>query len=235
VYLTLLIFGLLLFGGSLAVSSLAASERLRLLLDLGLAGIECIALLAMVFLTVGLVLEEVESQTINLILAHPVPRPAYVGGRFLGTFGAVAAGMALMALLHLGLLAACGWRPGAVYALAWACILCKIAVTGALALALSLFSSSANAAMVFTAFLWTLGHFSQELSFLAERSGNAAVRALVWTAQHAAPDMAYFNYRDMLGAGLPAGPWYGWTLAYTLCYAGLCLYVSCWVVSQKEF
>lgn len=58
---------------------------------------------------------------------------------------------------------------------------------------------------------------------------------MVWTAQHAAPDMAYFNYRDMLGAGLPAGPWYGWTLAYTLCYAGLCLYVSCWVVSQKEF
>lgn len=235
VYLILLIFGLLLFGAMVVVSSLAVSERIRLLLDVGLAGIEFVALFAMVFLTVSLILEEVESRTISLILAHPVPRPLYVIGRFLGTFAAVVLGAAFMALLHVPILMLNGWSFDSFYLTAWVCILGKIAVTGALALLLSLFSSSANTAMVFTAFLWVMGHFTEEMSYLGQKSGSHFVRFAVWVAQNAAPNLSYFSYRDFMGAALPPLSWYGWMLVYTVCYAGACVYLSCLLVSQKEF
>lgn len=235
VYLALLIFGLILFGGSLVVSSMAVSQRVRLLLDLGLAGTEAIALIAMVFLTVSLILEEMETKTISLILAHPIPRWAYVIGRFLGTLGAVVVGMLVMAGLHLLILLLYGWGFEPFYFAAWLCILGKIVVAGVLALLLSLFSSSAPTAMAFTAFLWVLGHFTGEMAFMTEKSGSVAVSFVVWAMYHIAPDLSYFSYRDFLGSALPPGVWFGWMSLYTVCYAGVCLYLSCVLVSRKEF
>ena len=234
VYLGLLAFGLLLFGGSLAAATLAPEQRLRILLDLGLAGIEALSLLATIFLTVGLVLEEMESRTIYLVLTHPVPRTAYVLGRFGGTLAAVLAGMALMALLHLPLLWLFGWREPGFYAVAWLCAALKMAVIGVLALALSLFSTSAPAAMLFAAFFWVLGHFTSELAWLAQRSGSAWVQGVVWVARLIAPDLSYFNYRDFAGA-LPGPGWFAWLALYACAYCGIGLYFCSRMVAHKEF
>ena len=235
VYLALLVFGFLLFGGAMAVSPLAAEERLRLLIDLGLAGIEFIALFAMVFLTVGLVLEEMESRTISLILAHPVPRPAYVLGRYLGTLGAVAFGMLVMAAAHAALLLAFGWRFAGFYPVAWLAILGKIALVGALALLLSLFSSSAATAMAFTAFVWVLGHFSEEMAYLGLKSGSAVVKVLALTACELVPDLSVFGFRDLIRGALPPASWYAWAVLYCAGYTGVCLLCSCLLMARKEF
>ena len=234
VYLGLLIFGLVLFGGVLVVSPLAVAERLRLLLDLGLAGIEAVALLAMVFLTVGLVIEELESRTLSLILAHPVPRSVYVLGRYAGTLAAVASGMLAMSAAHVLLLLAYGWHFSAYYPLALLAMLGKIALTGALALLLSLASSSAAAAMVFTAFLWVLGHFSPELGYLGRKSGSWAAGALIWAVREAVPDLGVFNVRDFIGGLMPTASWYAWTALYCAAYTGVCLLASCMLMSRKE-
>ena len=50
-WMTSALFGLVLLGGALIVSALGADERARLLLDLGLAAIEAIALISIVFMT----------------------------------------------------------------------------------------------------------------------------------------------------------------------------------------
>lgn len=233
-YLGLLVFGLLLFGGALVASALAPEQRGRILFDLGFAGIEALALLAAAFLTVGLVLEEMESRTIYLILTHPVPRHAYVLGRFGGTLAAVLAGMAAMAALHLPLLWLFGWREPGFYAVAWLCAALKMSVVGVLALALSLFSSSAPTAMAFTLFLWVLGHFAPEMSFLAGKSGSPLVSGLVGFVRLLTPDMSYFNYRDFAGAE-PGGLWLIWLLLYALTYAGIGLYLCARMVAHKEF
>lgn len=233
VYLALLIFGLLLFGGAMVVSPLAVDQRVRLLLDLGLAGVEFIALFAMVFLTVGLVIEEVESRTLSLILAHPVPRPLYVLGRYLGTLAAVTFGIGVMAVAHALLLIAFGMVPGAFYLAALLGIFAKIVVVGALALLLSLFSSSAATAMVFTAFLWVLGHFSQEMAYMGRKAGGAA-GALLLLVHELVPDLGYFSVRDLIGQALPPAIWYGWMVLYCASYAGACLLLSCILMSRKE-
>jgi len=236
VYLILLIFGVLMLGGVIVLSALAPDQRLRILFDLGLAGIEVIALVATVFLMVNLILEEMESRTIYLILTHPVPRHTYILGRFAGTMCAVLAGMALMALLHLALLLPSGWDASWAYGAAWTAIALKMVVVGGLALVLSLFSSSANTAMVLTVFLWILGHFTSEMSFLAMKSQNMLIQGAVWLTRSIVPDMSYFNYRDFVGAAIvPGAAWFGWLAVYAAAYTAVCLYLSSLLVSHKEF
>lgn len=234
-WLSAALFGFILLGGSLIVSALGADERARLMLDLGLAAIEAIALVSAVFLTVHLVLTEIESRAIYLILSHPVRRADYLLGRFLGTLAAVALGMAAMSLMHVALLKLYGWWEPLRYLAALACVLGKTAVMGALSLLLSLALTSEAAAMSFAVFLWLLGHFSSEMRFLADRSGSAVMKTALVAFSHAAPDFAHFNYRDFWHMPAPSAAWLGWAALYALAYAGACLALSVQLFDQKEF
>jgi ABC-type transport system involved in multi-copper enzyme maturation permease subunit len=235
VWLSGALFGLVLLTGGLVVSALAQEERGRMMLDLGLAANELIALVSVVFLTVHLILQEIETRAVFLILTHPVKRWHYLLGRFLGTLAAVGLGMAAMGLVHWTLLKLLGWTGGGSYLLAWACSFAATAVMGALALLLSLALTSEAAAMAFAAFFWILGHFSSEIRFVAERSGSAPLRAALLAFSHAAPDFSHFNYRDAWHAGTPGAGWIAAAGLYALAYSAACFALSVQVFEQKEF
>lgn len=235
VWLSAALFGLVLLTGGLVASALAQDERARMMLDLGLSANELIALVTAVFLTVHLILQEIESRAVFLILTHPVKRWHYLLGRFLGTLAAVGAAMAGMGLVHWGLLKALGWTGGGSYLLAWSCSFASVAVMGALALLLSLALTSEAAAMSFAGFFWILGHFSAEMRFVAEKSGNALLRTAILAFSHAAPDFAHFNYRDAWHAGLPGASWMASAALYALAYCAACFALSVQVFEQKEF
>ena len=64
VWLSAALFGLALLAGGLVASALGQEERGRLMLDLGLAANEGLALVSAVFLTVHLILQEIESRAV---------------------------------------------------------------------------------------------------------------------------------------------------------------------------
>jgi len=234
-YLAVGLFGVILLGGAVVVSALSPEDPLRLILDIGLAGIEFLALLSVVFVTVNLVIEEIESRTIYVLLAHPISRSSYIVGRFLGTLAAVGAGMMAMAALHVGVLVLEGWQPSGAYAVAVVCAFSKIAVVGAVALLLSLISTSAASSMTSTLSLWMLGHFLEELSFIAQKTGNPVLKPVLWVICWAVPNFSYFNFRDFLGAVRPpTAAWFFWMAGYAVCYSAACVYASCWLFADKE-
>jgi ABC-2 type transport system permease protein len=235
VWLSSALFGLILLAGGVVVSALAADERARMMLDLGLAANEAIALVSIVFLTVHLILQEIESRAVFLILTHPVRRSHYLLGRFLGTFAAVGLGVLAMGAVHAAALLPFGGFPAGPYAIALACSLAKIAVMGALSLLLSLALTSEAAAMSFALFLWTLGHFTSEIRFIADRSGSSALKTALVAFASAAPDFARLNYRDFWSGPLPGGEWLAWAALYALAYCAACLALAVQVFEQKEF
>ena len=235
VYLSVLIFGLVLVTGALVISSLSTG-RVRMLMNLGLAGIEFLALLTVIFTTVNLVLEEVESRTVYLMLTHPLERWEYLLGRYIGTVISIMFAMLLMMVLHVGLLVLAGWKPGLFYLAAWLGSAGKVLVVSAVALVFSLFSTSAVSSMSFTVLLWILGHFSEELRFLGQKSVNVLVKALVWAVYHVTPNFSYYNYRDFGDAiSTPPASWFGWMGIYTLAYLAVCMVLANFLFSQKEF
>lgn len=234
-WLSSALFGLILMAGGLVASALAQQERARMMLDLGLAAVEALALVAAVFLTVHLILREIESRAVFLILTHPVPRWRYLLGRWLGTMAAIALAMLVMGAAHWLAMTLFGGVPLGRYAAAWFCALGKTAVMSALALLLSLALTSEVAAMAFASFFWVLGHFSSEMRFLAERSGSVLAKSALMGASYAAPDFARLNYRDFWHSGAPEVSWLLWAGLYVLAYCGACLALSTQVFEQKEF
>jgi len=106
---------------------------------------------------------------------------------------------------------------------------------GALALLLSLALTSEAAAMAFAVFFWILGHFSSEMRFVADKSGNALLRTAILAFSYAAPDFARFNYRDAWHAGPPSPGWMAAAALYALGYSVACLALAAQVFEQKEF
>lgn len=235
VWLSAALFGLVLVAGALVASALGQEERARLMLDLGLAANELLALLSAVFLTVHLVLTEIESRAVFLILSHPVRRWHYLLGRFLGTVAAVGLVLAGMGAAHWLALQAFGGVPLLPYLAVLGLSLAKVAVMAALALLLSLALTSEAAAMAFTGFFYVLGHFTPELRFLAEKSGSTLTKSALIAFSHAAPDLSRLTPREAWHGGLPDAAWFGLAALYALAYATACLALATQVFEQKEF
>lgn len=236
IYLTVVLFGVILLGGGFIISALAVEEQTRMMVDLGLGGIEFLALIAVLFVTVNLVLEEMETRSVYLVLSHPIERWRYIVGRFSGTLVALILGILFMAALHLGSLKLLGWSLQLFYPIAILCSIAKIAVVGALALLISLITTSTASSMTLTGFLWVLGHFTSELRYMSDRSANPLVKALAEFLGYVAPNFSYFNYRDFWQAAVtPPSIWFGWLGLYSAAYIGTALFLTSWVFSKKEF
>lgn len=230
------LFGVVLLLGGFIVSSLAAHERLRMLVNLGLSGIEFISLITIVFVMSTLVLEEMESRSIYLILTHPISRTTYLIGRYAGTLVSIGVGIGGMMVLHLVLLMLYGWQFQLFYLGAVALSFLKIAVVSAIALFFSLFSTSAPLAMVFTFFIWVIGHFSEELRFMGTKATNVLAKGIITVMYYISPNLSYYNLRDFGQApAVPGIDWVAWILIYSATYIGVCLVVSNFLFSQKEF
>jgi ABC-type transport system involved in multi-copper enzyme maturation permease subunit len=170
------------------------------------------------------------------MLTHPLKRWEYLIGRYIGTVISIALGMVLMMILHLVLLYVIGWRWQNFYIIAWLCSLGKVVVMSAVALLISLLTTSAVTSMSFTVLVWILGHFSEELKFLGGKSTNVLIKLITWIIYNITPNFSYYNYRDFWTAVQTPPPiWFGWMAVYTVAYTGMCLIFSNFLFSQKEF
>jgi Cu-processing system permease protein len=235
IWMSAALFGLALLAGTMVASALGQEERGRLVLDLGLAAIEGLGLVSAVFLTVHLILQEIESRAVFLILTHPVRRWEYLLGRYAGTVGAVGSSMLGMGAAHWLLMLAFGGAPLGAYAAVLGLALAKMAVMSSLALLLSLALTSEAAAMAFSVFFYILGHFAPELRYLAEKSGSTLVRTAMTAFSHAAPDFTRLTPRELWNGGLPGADWFALAALYAAAYVTACLALSTQVFEQKEF
>jgi len=235
IFYVILLFGIVITTASLLMAAISGQQNLRVLLDFGLGSIEFFALLTVGFAAVTLILEEIQSKTIYLVLTRPVSRSTYLCGRFIGLLLAVFCGMAVMAMIHLLILFLNEWHFTLRYLLALGLSGEKIMVVGALALFFSLFSSSAVSSISFTVFFWILGHFSQEINFLANRSKGVATKVVGKMIYYAVPNMQYFNLKDFWDVPNFLGRWVAVSFIYGIFYTAFCMLLCLWLMRYKEF
>ena len=234
VYDVLLLFAGVLMMSTLLLGALGGEQKNRMIMDLGLVGIETFSLVIAVFAAVTLVLEEMESRTLYLILTRPVGRYQFIVGRFLGLLAIISLAFALMAGAHLLLLGIVRIPVDAHYALnlyySWE----KIMVITAVALVFSLFSTSALSAVTFTFFFWVMGHFSQEIRFLARKASQPLLTFACSAFYYIAPNFQIMNIRDFTPR--LAGTGWLWPAAgYGFSYTLVCLALSVLLFRKKEF
>ena len=92
----LLFFALLMIGSSILLSKITLGDYHRLILDLGLASINLFGVLIAIFVGIGLVSKEVDRKTIYTIVSKPIPRYAFLVGKYCGLVITILANTDLM-------------------------------------------------------------------------------------------------------------------------------------------
>ena len=115
----LVLFAVLLIGGSYLLGQLTAGQDIKIIKDLGLAATSLFGLFIAVFIGIGLVSKEVERRSIYSLLAKPIRRSQLVLGKYCGLTLTLAVNVAVMAAALYAVLAYMSWGVPPEQAAAW--------------------------------------------------------------------------------------------------------------------
>jgi len=233
----LVFFALLMMVAAIAVGQISIGIEQIVIVSLGLSAISVIGLLISVFLGVALVSKEMDKRTLHALLAKPVRRWEFLLGKFGGLVLTLAVNTAAMAL---GLLLAMLYvkhsleRSDATVLVAVYFILLKLALIVALALLFSCFTTPLLA-ILFTAGLYTVGLYVQELRNLPLELLSPAMTAFTKWLSYLLPNFENFNVMAMAahGRAVPVALILQNTL-YTVVYCTIVLAIASVVFSRRN-
>ena len=199
----LVFFALLMFAAAILVGQISIQIEQIVIVTLGLSAISVIGLLIAVFIGVALVSKEMEKRTLYALLAKPVRRREFLLGKFGGLVltlavntAAMAAGLFLVMLYVKHSLQ----REDAVVLVAVYFIWLKLALIVALALMFSCFTTPLLA-ILFTAGLYIVGLYVQELRNLPVEVMSPAMAAFTKWLSYLLPNFENFNVMAMAAHG----------------------------------
>ncbi len=233
----LVFFALLMIAASIVVGQISIGIEQSVIVSLGLSAISVIGLLIAVFLGVALVSKEMDKRTLYALLAKPVRRWEFLLGKFAGlvlTLAVNTAAMTLGLLLVMIYVKHSLERSDAAVLVAVYFILLKLALIVALALLFSCFTTPLLA-ILFTAGLYIVGLYVQELRNLPMQVMSPAMAAFTRWLSYILPNFENFNVMAMAahGRAVPGALILRNTL-YTVIYCTMVLTAAAAVFARKN-
>ena len=231
VFYVLLIFALVLIAGSMFVARLTFQQEFQVLKDISLGAMSMFTSILAIVATARLLPQDVDDRAVYTILAKPVPRFEYLGGKLLGVLLLLAISMIVMSALFCVVLyarqqtvltqtaaqmsglpaeqlaAALGDIRAATFnaslAPAILLIMVKAIVLASLTLFISTFATSTIFTIVVSIFVYFIGHLQATARefWLAENGGTLVSRSFLAIVALMFPDLQLFDGADQLAAG----------------------------------
>lgn len=235
IYYIFIFFALVFLAVTMLLSVLGGEEFVRIIYDFGISIIEFFSLFIAVFSGVVLLLTEMESKTVYLILARPIPKSYYLLGRYLGLLISIYMGMLVMAIFHIAILLLYGWNFSVFYLLTLFYSSIKIMLITSIAIFFSLFSTSSVSAVVFTFFMWILGHFTREILFLINKMPSLLIKLPAKVLYYIIPNLQYLNIKEFSEISLITPEVILSGFFYGVGYSFLCILLSIMIFENREF
>lgn len=231
VFYVLLVFGLVLIGGSIFMAQFSFQQESQILKDVSLGAISMFTSLLAIVATARMVPKDIEDRTVYTILAKPVPRFEYIVGKIAGvllllaisTLVMVAAFLAVLymreqAALEITAKQMASAPPDqladalrAVRAAAFNAdlvpgiiiIFLKACLLTALTLFVSTFATSTIFTIVVMVFIYFIGHLEATAReyWLSAHGGGLVTRVFLAIIALLFPDLQAFNLVDDIVAG----------------------------------
>ena len=227
-------FSIVLLASSKLFGILTVGEQSKIIMDMGLAGIQFFVMLIAVMMSVLLVSREVDSKTVYYILAKPVRRWQFLIGKYLGLLSIVLVNLVLMTavlLLFVGLYGG-GFEPRLLIATGFIGV--EMAVLVAFAILFSVLTKPILGS-VFTLAIFVVGHVSEDLWLLTRHLPGSVGKTLVSVLYYAIPNLERFNFKTEVVHQLPVPmAALGWALLYGGVFAVAVLVLACWRFEGKD-
>lgn len=230
----LLFFSLMIISSAGLLSTLTVGERTKIIIDIGLAGMNIFGVLIAIFLGISLVNKEIDKRTIYTILSKPVRRSQFLLGKYVGLSITLSVNMIIMSAVFIATLWLMGERfSGAVF-IPIGMIYLELLVIVAISLFFSTFTTATLSA-IFTIAVYVAGHLSSDLLGLAKKMSMGS-RLILQVLYYTLPNLANFNYKGYASHLIPIpGGIIGLSLLYGLLYVILLLGFSILIFQYREF
>jgi len=158
----LALFAVGLMAFSFVLGELSMHEEVRIIKDLGLAGVSVVGVAIALFLGVNLLSKELDRKTVYFVIPKPLRRSEFLLGKYVGQVLTLAVLVGLMSAILAVFVVAQGGSHGVVMVRAELLVLVELVLLTAVAMLFSSFSSPYLSAML-TAALWVIGRNRGEL------------------------------------------------------------------------
>ena len=230
----LVFFALLMTLSGLLLGQLSIRQDEKIIKDIGLFSMDLIGTLIAIFVGVGLVSKEIDKRSLFPLLAKPVTRDEFLLGKFTGLTFTLAVNVGVMAAGLFLTLVATGRRADPGLLAAVFTILLGLAITVALALLFSVFTSAALAT-VCTVSMVVAGRFSDVLQHLPDAAPGAP-RWLIKGIYYALPNFHLLDLKDHVVYGDPVGlPALAALAGYAAVYVAVVLGIAVHAFRRREF
>jgi len=230
----------LLFAAASVLSSilfelLTFTAKLKIIKDVGFAGISVFSCLIAIFLSGEAIVGEVERKNIYILLSKPVDRKDFIIGSFLGVIWTT--GVAILisggVLLFLIYLKQGFIEPYLLTPLLFVAL--EVVVIASIGIVFSSFCSSALTSSLLCFLIYILGHLSPHLNLVAKTVNNKIVKGIIRLAMWVLPNLEYFNVRDEVVKGNPPQLVYVGEIAlYTAVYSTICLIIAHLLFQRRQ-
>ncbi len=244
----LVMFAVGLMAFSLVLGELSMHEEVRIIKDLGLAGIDFMGLVIALFLGVNLLAKELERKTVYAVIPKPLYRHEFLLGKYLGLAITLLVLVALMSAILAALVSMQGGRHGVTMIRAEVLVLLELLLVTAVALVFSSFSSPYLSGM-FTAGVWIIGRNTAELQTFAETKLEATpVGTALELLIRIMPDfrMFYVSGASLAGPGETSAivtihetfvswPYVAQAALYSVSYTTVCMLAAMMLFAKRDF
>jgi len=236
----LLIFALILIGGSSLLATLTIVEQTKIILDFGLASMNLFGVLMAIFLGISLVSKEIEKKTLYTVLSKPIGRTEFLLGKYAGLLLTLAVNMTIMGIgLYLTFMfnqsrwGLSVWDINPKWMGAIFMIYMELALLTAVALLFSTFTTTTLAA-IFTLAIYVMGHISGDLMKMGEKL-DAWTGLLLKGIYYTLPNLSNFDIKGQVAHGVNIAPsYFFYTTAYALIYCTLLMGLSAFIFKRRD-
>ena len=239
----LVLFAIGLMAFSLVLGELSLHEEVRVIKDIGLAGISLVGIMIALFLGVNLLSKELDRKTVFFVIPKPLHRWEFLIGKFIGMAATLALLTFLMSVVLSLFVVGNGGHHGVAMMRAEVLVLLELLVITALAMLFSSFSSPYLSAM-FTGALWLIGRNTPELRAFAEgKLEGTPLGTLLAVVARVVPDfhLFYISGSNLEGEIVSVHETFvSWTYVleaglYAFLYGGVCLLVAVALFARRDF
>jgi ABC-type transport system involved in multi-copper enzyme maturation permease subunit len=232
------LFAVLMTLVMVLLPEVAANTENKMILDVGLAGINVLALLVAIFIGTGLINKEIEKKTVLVLISKPISRLEFILGKLFGLSGVMAVLMAALSLVFLGL---CFARqvpvPLASISIALGFMWLEMVLLIAIAILFGVFTTSLLATLL-TFAVYLVGHLSQDIVRLGKLAESESFMRLASGLYLVLPDLERLNYKNEAIYGmnlLPPLPELALNGLYGVIYTVLVIAIAANIFARRQF
>ncbi|MFQ5872542.1 MAG: ABC transporter permease [Dehalococcoidia bacterium] len=231
----LLLFALLMIGGSVLLPTLGVGGESRIIKNFGLAATSVVGLVISIFIGVGLVYKEVDKRTAYALLAKPISRAQFVLGKYLGLAATLAVNAAVMGLGVVVIAYAWDGFFSPLLLLGVVFIFLELTLVTAVAILFSSFSTP-TLSTLFTVATFVIGHLSQDLLLFAKQFDGPMMQRVMQAVYYLVPNLDNLNLKGAVVSGeLPGAAVLMARGGYALAYMVALLALTILVFGRRDF